>query len=77
MDKFGAIESMQWATGTARLLKGRTTRPVFLADRQVPASGRRVPAAGNVCPVTGRGRPSYPRAEYLFQDRLGRLGLAR
>ncbi|WP_218163743.1 site-specific integrase [Actinomadura madurae] len=69
--KGGAIEYVHWATGTARLLprllKGRTTGPVFLADRRAPASGPRAPAAADICPATGRGRLSYPRAEYLFK----------
>ncbi len=70
--KGGAIEYVHWATGTARLLprllRGRTTGPVFLADRRAPAAGRRAPSAGDTCPATGRGRLSYPRAEYLFKQ---------
>jgi len=70
--KGGAIEYVHWATGTARLLprllRGRTTGPVFLASRRAPADGRRAPAAGDTCPATGRGRLSYPRAEYLFKQ---------
>ncbi|NUP22689.1 MAG: tyrosine-type recombinase/integrase [Streptomyces sp.] len=69
--KGGAIEYVHWATATARilprLLAGRTTGPVFLADRRAPASGPRTPAAADLCPETGRGRLSYPRAEYLFK----------
>ncbi|MFE3455744.1 tyrosine-type recombinase/integrase [Nonomuraea sp. NPDC059194] len=69
--KGGAIEYVHWATATARLLprllQGRTTGPLFLADRRAPAQGRRTPAAVDVCPATGRGRLSYPRAEYLFK----------
>ncbi|MEW2354222.1 tyrosine-type recombinase/integrase [Spirillospora sp. NPDC029432] len=69
--KGGAIEYVHWATGTARLLprllKGRTSGPVFLADRRAPTSGPRAPAAADTCPATGRGRLSYPRAEYLFK----------
>ncbi|GAB2823959.1 site-specific integrase [Actinocorallia aurea] len=71
ISKGGAIEYVHWATGTARLLprllQGRASGPVFLADRRAPAEGRRAPAAADVCPVTGRGRLSYPRAEYLFK----------
>ncbi|GAA3141392.1 hypothetical protein GCM10010466_35480 [Planomonospora alba] len=67
VSKGGAIEYVHWATGTARLLRGRTAGPVFLAERRAPASGRRTPAAADICPVTGRGRLSYPRAEYLFK----------
>jgi integrase len=71
VSKGGAVEYVHWATGTARLLprllRGRTSGPVFLADRRAPASGRRAPAAADVCTVTGRGRLSYPRAEQLFK----------
>ena len=70
--KGGAIEYVHWTTGTARLLprllRGRTSGLVFLADRRAPASGRRAPAAKDICPATGRGRLSYPRAEYLFKQ---------
>ena len=70
--KGGAVEYVHWATGTARilprLLRGRTSGPVFLADRRAPASGSRAPSAEDVCPATGRGRLSYPRAEYLFKQ---------
>jgi len=72
VSKGGAIEYVHWATGTARLLprllQGRTTGPIFLADRRAPAEGRRAPAAADICPTTGRGRLSYPRAEYLFKQ---------
>jgi site-specific recombinase XerD len=77
VSKGGAIEYVHWATGTARLLprllKGRTSGPVFLADRRAPTAGRRAPAATDICPVTGRGRLSYPRAEYLFKTATARL----
>jgi site-specific recombinase XerD len=70
--KGGAIEYVHWQTGTARLLprllKGRDTGPVFLADRAAPTSGRRAPAAADIDPETKRGRLSYPRAEYLFKQ---------
>jgi hypothetical protein len=70
--KGGATEYVHWATGTARLLprllRGRTSGPVFLAGRRVPLSGSRAPAEADVCPETGRGRLSYPRAEYLFKQ---------
>lgn len=72
VSKGGAIEYVHWQTGTARLLprllKGRTSGPVFLADRRAPASGARAPAAADIDPATGRGRLSYPRAEYLFKQ---------
>ncbi len=76
ISKGGAIEYVHWA-GTARLLprllKGRTSGPVFLAGRRAPASGRRAPAAADICPVTGRGRLSYPRAEHLFKTASARI----
>ncbi|MFC3985204.1 tyrosine-type recombinase/integrase [Streptosporangium jomthongense] len=75
--KGGAIEYVHWATSTARLLPrllaGRISGPVFLADRRAPTSGSRVPADGDICPVTGRGRLSYPRAEYLFKTASAKL----
>lgn len=75
--KGGALEYVHWATGTAlllpRLLKGRSSGPVFVADRRAPTSGRRAPAATDICPVTGRGRLSYPRAEYLFKTATAAL----
>ncbi|MDT3441579.1 site-specific integrase [Pseudofrankia sp. BMG5.37] len=71
ISKGGAIEYVHWQTATARLLprllSGRTTGPVFLADRRAPASGRRAPAAADIDPATGRGRLSYPRAEHMFK----------
>ncbi|MFC5826199.1 tyrosine-type recombinase/integrase [Nonomuraea insulae] len=71
VSKGGAIEYVHWATPTARLLPrllaGRTTGPVFLADRRAPTSGPRTPAAADIDSTTGRGRLSYPRAEYLFK----------
>lgn len=71
ISKGGATDYAHWATGTARLLprllQGRTSGPVFLADRRAPASGRRAPAAADIDPATGRGRLSYPRAELLFK----------
>jgi len=70
--KGGATEYVHWATGTARLLprllRGRTSGPVFLTGRRAPVSGSRAPAEADVCPETGRGRLSYPRAEYLFKQ---------
>ncbi|GII94367.1 tyrosine-type recombinase/integrase [Sinosporangium siamense] len=77
VSKGGAIEYVHWATPTARLLPrlltGRTTGPVFLADRRAPASGPRTPAAADIDPTTGRGRLSYPRAEYLFKTASAKL----
>jgi integrase len=55
--KGGAVEYVHWATGTARLLprllRGRTSGPIFLADRRAPAAGRRAPADKDTCPATG------------------------
>ncbi|MEV0151644.1 MULTISPECIES: site-specific integrase [unclassified Nonomuraea] len=77
VSKGGAIEYVHWATATARLLPrllaGRTSGPVFLADRRAPTAGPRAPAAADVCPITGRGRLSYPRAEYLFKTASAEL----
>lgn len=64
--KGGNIAWVHWQTGTARLLPhllaGRTTGPVFLADRRPT---RPTPAA-DLCPDTGRARLSYRRAAELF-----------
>jgi integrase/recombinase XerD len=64
--KGGAMEWVFWQTGTAlllpRLLAGRISGPVFLADRQPT---RAVPSLDR-CPSTGRARLSYRRAAELF-----------
>jgi len=64
--KGGATEWVFWQTAAAlllpRLLAGRTTGPVFLADRQPTLA---VPSIDR-CPVTGRARLSYRRAAELF-----------
>ena len=66
--KGGATEWVFWQTGAAlllpRLLAGRTTGPVFLADRQPT---RAVPSV-DLCPVTRRARLSYRRAAELFSE---------
>jgi integrase/recombinase XerD len=66
--KGGALEWVFWQTGAAlllpRLLVGRTTGPVFLADRQPT---RAVPSV-DLCPHTGRARLSYRRAAELFSE---------
>ncbi|MFI9597718.1 tyrosine-type recombinase/integrase [Nonomuraea sp. NPDC052265] len=58
--KGGAIEYVHWATPTARLLPrllaGRTSGPVFLADRRAPTSGPKVPADGDMDPTNGTRR---------------------
>jgi len=80
VSKGGDTEWLHFQSGSARLLPrviaGRQTGPLFLADRR-PAPAR-TPAAVDVCPVTGRGRLSYERAEYLFKRhsrRISRNGL--
>lgn len=71
--KGGAVEFIHFQTGTARLLPrllaGRTSGPVFLADRR-PAPAR-APAAVDVDPETGRARLSYRRAEEIFRATTG------
>ncbi|MEV3923471.1 tyrosine-type recombinase/integrase [Actinomadura coerulea] len=68
--KGGDTRWIHWQSGTARLLPrligGRTSGPLFLANRR-PAPAR-TPAAADLCPHTGRGRLSYERAEYLFKQ---------
>jgi len=80
VSKGGDIEWVHFQSGSARLLPriiaGRQTGPLFLAERR-PAPAR-TPAALDVCPATGRGRLSYERAEYLFKRhsrRISRTGL--
>jgi integrase/recombinase XerC/integrase/recombinase XerD len=69
--KGGATEWVFWQTGAAlllpRLLAGRNTGPVFLADRQPT---RAVPSV-DLCPVTGHARLSYRRAAELFSMATG------
>jgi integrase len=61
---------VSWRAETARLLPdlvaGRTSGPLFLADRR-PGPAR-TPVAADLCPETGRRRLSYERAEYLFKQ---------
>ncbi|MFI0451933.1 tyrosine-type recombinase/integrase [Actinomadura sp. 6N118] len=68
--KGGDIRWIHWQSSTARLLPrligGRASGPLFLADRR-PAPAR-TPATSDLCPNTGRGRLSYERAEYLFKQ---------
>jgi integrase len=62
--KGGAVEYVHWAAGTGRLLRGRTSGPVFLAGRRAPCpvreplprrtSARRPDAAG--CPTRAPAR---------------------
>ena len=73
--KGGATEWVFWQTGAAlllpRLLAGRTTGPVFLADRQPTGA---VPNMDR-CPITGRARLSYRRAAELFSQATNRWTL--
>lgn len=69
--KGGAVDMVVWQTGTARLLprllKGRTSGPVFLTERRA-----RVPLAlCDVDPASGRARLSYKQAEDLFKQASG------
>jgi integrase/recombinase XerD len=69
--KGGAVEWVHWQTPTARLLArlvaGRTSGPVFLADRAPTCP---VPA-GDLDPISGRARLSYRRAAHLFRQTTG------
>jgi integrase len=69
--KGSAVDVIIWQTGTARLLprliKGRTTGPVFLTDRRA-----RVPLDPiDLDPATERARLSYRRAAELFTAATG------
>jgi integrase len=83
--KGGAIEYVHWATGTARLLprllRGRTSGPVFLVGRRAPVSGsralprwtsaRRSDAAGcpTRAPSTCSSRPPPPTTRTVRDGR--------
>ena len=71
--KGGGREVLHFATGSARLLprliEGRTSGPVFLADR--PSAPTRTPALADLDPLTGRARLSYRRAAELFTSASG------
>ncbi|MGH9068306.1 MAG: tyrosine-type recombinase/integrase [Acidimicrobiales bacterium] len=66
--KGGTTEWVYWSSGTAhllpRLLRGRSSGPVFVSERR-PGPTRR-PPAGDLCPDTGRARLGYDRARILF-----------
>jgi len=66
--KGGDRDVLHFQTGSARLLpkmiNGRTSGPLFLADR-TPAPNR-APATLDRCPSTGRARLSYRRAAEVF-----------
>ena len=69
--KGGAIDTVVWQTGTARLLprllKGRKTGPVFLTDRRARVE---LPP-GDVDQASGRARLSYRQTEDLFKAASG------
>jgi integrase/recombinase XerC/integrase/recombinase XerD len=71
--KGGAVEFIHFQTGSARLMPrliaGRASGPLFLADRR-PAPAR-APATVDVDPETGRARLSYRRAEEIFRATTG------
>lgn len=73
--KGGAVDIIVWQTGTARLLprlmKGRTTGPVFLTDRKA----RVQLAPGDIDQATGKARLSYRRAEEMFGQATSGLTL--
>ena len=65
--KGGDTEWLHLQSGSARLprlIPGRPSGPLFLADRR--SAPARMPAAADLCPYTSRGRLSYRRAEELF-----------
>lgn len=69
--KGGGVETLHWATGTARLLPrhigDRTTGPLFLADRPP----RIAVAKTDLDPTSGHARLSYRRAAELFTEASG------
>jgi integrase len=69
--KGGATDVIVWQTGTARLLprliKGRTTGPLFLTSRRA----RLELPPGDVDPASGRARLSYTHAQALFKAASG------
>lgn len=71
--KGGAIDTIHWASGTARVLPyvvdGRATGPLFLSSR--PIQARRAPALADIDPTTGRARLSYARAAQIFTSATG------
>ena len=75
--KGGAIDTVHWASSTARVLpyviNGRTTGPLFLSTR--PIQSRRAPAATDIDPTTGLARLSYARAAQIFTTTTGGLTL--
>lgn len=69
--KGSAVDVIIWQTATARLLprliKGRTSGPLFLTERRA-----RLPLnTADLDPVTGQARLSYRRAAELFTNTTG------
>ena len=64
--KGGAIDIIVWQTGTARLLKGRKTGPVFVTERK---ARMQLPAAD--LDEHGHAGLSYQQAEALFAKASG------
>jgi integrase/recombinase XerC/integrase/recombinase XerD len=69
--KGGAADTIVWQTATARLLprllRGRTSGPVFVTDRRARVE---LPPS-DLDPATGRARLSYRRAAELFGQATG------
>ncbi len=69
--KGGALDVIVWQTGTARLLprllKGRTSGPVFLTERKARLA---LPPA-DIDQESGRARLSYRQAESIFKAASG------
>src|SRR5262249_2758922 len=69
--KGGAADVIIWQTGTAgrlpRLIRGRTSGPVFLTERRA----RTELPPGDIDPSSGRARLSYEQAEALFRKASG------
>jgi hypothetical protein len=75
--KGGAVDIIVWQTGTARLLprllKGRTSGPLFLTDRKARVQ---LPP-GDLDPANGKARLSYRRAAEIFEQATGGLTVGR
>ncbi len=71
--KGGAIDTIHWASGTARLLPyaigERISGPLFLSSR--PVQQRRAPAKGDLDPTCTYARLSYARAAQIFSEATG------
>ncbi|MFN2506614.1 MAG: tyrosine-type recombinase/integrase [Acidimicrobiales bacterium] len=65
--KGGAADIIVWQTGTARLMEGRKTGPLFLTERRARLA---LPSA-DLDPGSGRARLSYRRAAQVFEEASG------